>query len=491
MNLLPNLTLIFKVLQSTSAWACRNFKEVNCVTVVQAIMLQTFERSEIRNEVTSLLSQLIQINTTNPPGSETAAAQFLAQNLTADGFNCEVIESAPDRGNVITRLRGSGEKPRLLLLSHLDVVAANPAEWSVDPFGGVVKDGYVWGRGTLDMKGMTVIEVVALKLLKREGIKLKGDVVLAATADEEQGGSSGAGFLVQHCPEKVSAEYVLNEGGGSSISTHQKMVFTVNTAEKGLVWFRVRAGGLPGHGSMPEAADNAILRMNRVVSLLGNYRARAELVPTVRQFLSELALQDEALAEPLGKLLADPSQSDAVLTELEKSAPTLADELRPRLRMTLTPTMIHGGVKENIIPSQCEAVFDCRVLPGQSTGAALEQFRALLAASGLDKLSFEVIQAQEPSESPLETPLYETIRGVLGDFELGCGVAPTLMTGGTDSRFFRRLGSVCYGFHPLRSETRFGEKAPRREHGIDERISVDNLVFGASVLYETIKRFLT
>ncbi len=454
------------------------------------MLLERFERPEIRNEVTSLLSELIKLDTTNPPGNETTAAQFLAQHLGAEGFDCEVIESAPGRGNVITRLKGSGQKPRLLLLSHIDVVAANREEWSVDPFGGVVKDGYVWGRGTLDMKGMTAIEVMALKLLKRNGIPLKGDVILAATADEEQGGNWGAGYLVQHCPEKVFAEYVLNEGGGSSISTHQKTVFTVNTAEKGLMWFRVKAGGTPGHGSLPEAADNAILRMNRVVSLLGGLRAKPELVPTVRQFLSELALQDEALAEPLGKLLADPSQSDVVLAELEKTAPALADEIRPRLRMTITPNIIHGGVKENIVPSQCEAVFDCRVLPGQSTGAALEQFRALLAAAGLDKLSFEIIQAQEPSESPVATPLYDVIRGVLEDFEPGCGVAPTLMTGGTDSRFFRRMGAVCYGFHPLRSETRFGEKATRREHGIDERISIDNLVFGASVLYETVKRFM-
>jgi len=159
--------------------------------------------------------------------------------------------------------------------------------------------------------------------------------------------------------------------------------------------------------------------------------------------------------------------------------------------MTITPTMISGGVKENVIPSECSAVFDCRVLPGQSTIQAQMLIRELLADVGLDKLSFEVIQAQEPSESPMDTPLYATISSVLGEFEPGCGVAPLLMAGGTDSRFFRRRGAVCYGFHPLRSETRFGEKATRREHGVDERISVDNLAFGASVLYETAKRFLT
>ena len=446
---------------------------------------------EVEAEVTNILSQLIQIDTTNPPGNETKAATWLAQNLSEDGFESEIIESAPKRASVITRLKGTGEKPRLLLLSHLDVVAANPVEWSVEPFGGVVRDGFVWGRGALDMKGMTAIEVMTLKLLKRNSIKLKGDVVLAGTADEETGGIGGADFLLRHFPEKVFAEYVLNEGGGSSIQTRSKSVFTVNSAEKGLLWLRVKVRGVPGHGSMPDSADNAIMRMNEVLSRLGNFRGEVVLVPTMHQFLVGLALEDESLRESLGRILANPAESDVVLAELDKSAPAIADEIRPRLKMTFTPTIISGGAKENVIPSECSAVFDCRVLPGQTTLQAMELIRKLLADVGLERFSFEVIQAQEPSESPVETPLYSVIRSVLGDFEPGCGVVPTLMTGGTDSRFFRRKGSVCYGFHPLRSETRFGEKATRREHGIDERISVENLVFGASVLYETIKSFMT
>ncbi len=445
---------------------------------------------ETEEEITNLLSELIRFDTTNPPGNETEAARYLAENLGKDGFKCEIFESAPERGSVVTRLKGTGEKPNLLLLSHLDVVAANAKEWSVSPFGGVVKDGFVWGRGALDMKGMTAIEVMALKLLKRNGVKLKGDVVLAATADEEMGGLGGADFLLRNHREKVFAPYVLNEGGGSAIPTLSKNVFTVNTAEKGLLWFRVKAKGVPGHGSMPEAADNAIMRMNKVVEKLGNYRGKVVLVPTMKQFLREIAAEDESVKEPFMRMLADPESSDSVLGELEKTAMTIVDEVRPRLRMTVTPTMISGGVKENVIPSECEAVFDCRVLPGQTTEEAQSVVRELLRDVGLDKLSFENIQVQEASESPVETPLYSVIKDVLRDFEHGCGVAPLLMAGGTDSRFFRRLGSVCYGFHPMRSETRYGVKPTRREHGIDERISVENLVFGVSVLYETVKRFL-
>lgn len=446
---------------------------------------------EIQSETTNLLSQLIKINTTNPPGNETAAANWLSQNLSNEGFKCELIESAPQRGSVITRLKGTGEKPRLLLLSHLDVVGAKAEEWSINPFAGMVKDGFVWGRGALDMKGMTAIEVMTLKLLKRNNVKLKGDVILAATADEEMGGIGGADFLLRNYPEKVFAEYVLNEGGGASMPLRDKNLFTINIAEKGLIWFKIQARGIPGHGSVPTAADNAIMRMNKVVQCLGNYRGNARFVPAVKQFLENIAEEDSNLQPFITRLLAAPEQSDIILDELEKISPDIAEEIKPRIRMTITPTIINGGNKENVIPSECEAVFDCRVLPGQSTAEALTVSKNLLKDSGLDKLSFEVIQAQEPSESSAETPLYNVITEVLKEIEPGCGIVPLLMPGGTDSRFFRRMGAICYGFHPLRSENMYGEKATRREHGIDERISVENLLFGVNVLYETVKRFMT
>src|SRR4030043_2311860 len=180
---------------------------------------------EVEDEVTHFLSDLIRINTTNPPGNETKAAKYLAENLSKEGFNCELYESAPSRGSIITRMKGTGKKSSLLLLSHLDVVAANAKEWSVDPFSGIIKDGFVWGRGALEMKGMRAIEVMTMKLLKRNNVKLKGDVILAATADEEQGGLAGVDYLLKNYPEKILADYVLNEGGGSAFPTQNKNVF--------------------------------------------------------------------------------------------------------------------------------------------------------------------------------------------------------------------------------------------------------------------------
>ena len=445
---------------------------------------------EVEDELTRLLCELIRIDTTNPPGNETAAAKHVAGSLSQDDFKCELFESAPDRGSVITRLKGTGEKPNLLLLSHLDVVAADAKEWSVDPFAGLVKDGFVWGRGALDMKGMTAIEVMVMKLLKRNDVKLKGDVILAATADEEQGGLSGADYLLRNYPEKISAPYVLNEGGGLAVPTRNGNVFTVQTTEKGILWFKVKAKGVPGHGSMPNVADNAIMRMNKVIEKLGNYRSKVSLVPTVKKFLEEMARQDPVLQEPFTRLLANPELSDQILDELAKTAPQLAEEIKPRLKMTITPTIIHGGIKENVIPSECETVFDCRILPGQESAQAIGLIKALLSEVDSEKLVFESLQVQEPSESEAETPLYTTITAVLREFEPNCGLTPMLTTGGTDSRFFRRKGSVCYGFQPMYPEVSSG-KVVKREHGKDERISIENLVFGTSVLYETVKKFMS
>ena len=445
---------------------------------------------EVEEEVTDLLSGLIRINTTNPPGNEAKAAKYLAENLEKEDFTCELFESAPGRGSVITRIKGTGERPSLLLLSHLDVVAANPKEWSVDPFEGAVKDGFVWGRGAIDMKSMTAMEVMVMKLLKRNNVQPKGDIILAATADEEKGGEAGAGWLVRNHPERVRAEYVINEGGGLAIPINGKSIYTIQTAEKGILWLKIKAKGKPGHGSVPGVADNAILRMNKVVEKLGNYRSKISLVPTVRQFLSGIAKENKLAQQVLSILLQNPAAGDHILDMLGQRDKVMAEELRAMLRMTIAPTIIHGGVKENIIPSECEAVFDCRILPGQNPTEAMKEIKGLLKDVDLEKLEFEIIQASEPSESTMDTPLYEQIVTVLKEFEPNGSVAPILLTGGTDSRFFRKIGSTCYGFQPIRADLPYGEIL-KMVHGIDERISTENLVFGTSILYNVVERFMT
>jgi carboxypeptidase PM20D1 len=213
-----------------------------------------------------------------------------------------------------------------------------------------------------------------------------------------------------------------------------------------------------------------------------------KLVPTARQCISEIS-KFKALKD-LSALLQETEKSDSILDTLAQRDKYLAEELRSSIRMTLAPTMISGGVKENIIPSECDAVFDCRILPGQTTAGALRDIKDFLKREGIDKLSFDVIQANEPSESPLKTPLYDTIMRVLQDLEPGASAVPLLLTGGTDSRFFRKWGSVCYGFHPILPETSYS-RMMETVHGIDERISTRNLVFGTSVLYKVIEQFMT
>jgi acetylornithine deacetylase/succinyl-diaminopimelate desuccinylase-like protein len=447
--------------------------------------------NEIQSEVEHLLSDLIRIDTSNPPGNEMEAARYLAEILGEEGLDCEIFESAPRRGNLISRMKGSGKKPGLLLLSHIDVVPANREGWTVDPFEGTIKEGYVWGRGALDMKGMTAIEVMTMKLLKRNRVKLEGDLILAATADEEKGGKFGVDYLLRNHPEKIRAPYVLNEGGGGGVAlaTPKGNVFVIQAAEKGLLWIKIKVRGTSGHGSVPDSADNAILHMNRIIKKLGEYRFQPQLTQISTAFIQRLAEADASLEGPLRQLLAKPESYNQTLREVEAIAPNMATELRPRMKNTITPTIISGGVKENIIPSECEAVFDCRILPGQTTDQMLDLMKDLLQDLDPEKITFEVIHAQEPSESPVDTLLFETITKVLRYFDPKCRVTPILMTGGTDSRFFRSMGSVCYGFQPRLAEMQYN-KFFTREHGVDERISVRDLVFGTSVLYETVKRFL-
>jgi acetylornithine deacetylase/succinyl-diaminopimelate desuccinylase-like protein len=445
---------------------------------------------EAEKEVTSLLSDLIRINTTNPPGNETVAAQFLAETLGNESLKCEVIESSPGRGNVITSIKGTGKKPNLLLLSHLDVVPAIEKEWSVNPFSGLVKDGFVWGRGALDMKSFVAIEALVMKLLARNEVKPKGDIIFAATADEERGGNAGVGWLIQNHPEKIRADYVINEGGGESFPINGKHIFTVQTAEKGVNWLRIKAKGSPGHGSIPGIADNAVLRMAEVARKLGNHKPKIMLVDSVKQFLKGVAEENTVLGNLLNIILNNPATADKILDEMAKKEKTIAEILRAMLRMTIAPTMIKGGIKENIIPSESEGVFDCRILPGQTKDDLLNEIKTVMADVDLSKLSFEFIQSDAPSESRSDTPLYEIIEKTLKEFEPGCSVVPYMVTGGTDSRFLRNVGSICYGFHPLKMDMPLDEFW-KLIHGIDERISIQNLIFGVSVIYQVVEKFMT
>jgi acetylornithine deacetylase/succinyl-diaminopimelate desuccinylase-like protein len=375
---------------------------------------------------------------------------------------------------------GAGDRKSLLLMSHLDVVPAEDEGWKHPPFAGVVEDGFVWGRGAWDCKGMVAPEVLAVMLLLREGFRPQGDLVLALWADEEKGGDMGAGWVTENRPELVQADLVLNEGGGFALPVEGRHHYTIQVAEKGVFWTRLITNGTPGHASMPHR-DNALLKMSTFLSRLGHLKTPIHQSEIVTRYLAKrLASIGQA---PAGDLQI----SDQLLAELEKTHPRVAAEANTLVRMSIAPTMIQSGTKENIIPERCEAVIDCRLLPGQTA----EDLRRTIseAIGGLDEVEIKPIQSDEGTVSPLDTPLYEAITETMRELDPDCDFVPYMVSGGTDSRFFRQQGIPSYGFLPLKPDLSLSEMLSI-VHGRNERISQENLLLSTKFFYRLVKRML-
>ena len=442
--------------------------------------MPTFDDNNVQKEVTWLLSELIRIDTSNPPGNETAAAEYVSDLLKAEGLPSEIVESAPGRGSLIARVPGSGKKKSLMLMSHLDVVPAETEGWEHPPFDGVDKDGFVWGRGAWDCKGMVAPEVVALCLLLREGFRPQGDLVLALWADEEKGGDMGAGWVTENRPELVAVDWVVNEGGGHALPVDGRNIYTIQVAEKGVFWTRLITRGTPGHASMPHP-DNALLKMSAYLSALGTLRTPISQSEIVSQYLR---VRLAAVGQPQQD---DFTVDDEFLETLQKNYPRVAAEINTLVRLSIAPTMIRSGTKENIIPERCEAVIDCRLLPGQT----IEDLRRTITETvgGADKVDIEPIQADQGSVSPQDTGLYEGIAETMTELDPGCGFVPYMVSGGTDSRFFRQKGIPAYGFLPLKPDLSLSEMLSI-VHGRNERISQANLLLATKFFYRLVKRML-
>ncbi len=431
-------------------------------------------------EIARFLSELIKVDTTNPPGNETEAAKLVRDKLGELGVDSVLVESEPGRGNVVARVKGEEEGPTLLLLSHLDVVPAKPEEWSVDPFSGVIRDGEVWGRGALDCKGPLAVELYVFADIVGRG-DFKGTIMFAATADEERGGVKGVGWLVKNRPELVRADYVINEGGGFEIPA-EKSLFTVQTAEKGVYWFKLKLKGEPGHASIPGAGRNAVVGAAEAIKRISIHKPRVTPTPHAAGFIK--ALLDAVGKKWVAKLLLNPLTADRALKKIpDKSQAAFIEAM---LRNTLTPTVVKGGYKENVIPSSCEVTVDCRLLPGYGENWVRGYVSKLL--KGLD-YELEFICREPPTESLIDTPLFKAIRKALAFEVPGSLVSPYISPGGTDSRYFRRaFGSVAYGFIPIRAEVPLKELM-RMVHGVNERVSIRNLEFGYRVLIHTLTEF--
>jgi acetylornithine deacetylase/succinyl-diaminopimelate desuccinylase-like protein len=425
----------------------------------------------LREQVTALLQELIRLNTVNPPGNETAAAELLRGYLEPLGVECELYSRVPERANLVARIRGNGGGPRLLFLSHTDTVLADPAEWTVDPWSGELRDGQVWGRGALDMKGQVAASAVAIASLAREGFEPSGDLIFAATADEEVGEDFGLSWLCREHPDAIRAEYCVNEGAGDRIDFGGGRIFYLcSAAEKMSSPFRLRVHGRSGHASMPGIADNALVKAAGLIERLAAFRPEPRLEPELATFLQLLVGRDVSAEEAL---------------DVARAVHPLAGELvEPLLGMTVSPTIISASQKRNVIPALCELICDTRLLPSETQAEAESLLREVLGTGDYD---FEWIEGQGGTRSPLGTPLWSAIESFVSAEEPAAKVAPVCLAGFTDSHWLREaFGTVAYGFFPLR--TMDPEVAARLVHSADERIAVDDLELGVRFLRQVAQQ---
>ncbi len=440
-------------------------------------------------ETTRLLSELLQIDTTNPPGNERAAAEHLQRYFAQYDIECELLEKEPGRTNLLARLRGSRPGPTLMLLSHTDVVpATNPDQWEHGPFSGAVAEGYVWGRGALDMKSMTATEAVVFSLFKRLNLDFAGELLYVAVADEEMGGTYGAKFLAEEHPDKVKADYVLNEGGGMPLQLNGKTFYTVDTVEKGLWWVRVTVPGTAGHGSVPHD-DNPLVKSARFIDRIASEKFPKIVSPSVRAFFEKAGEAfGEAGRQLVSLLVSEGDRPD--LEELKRylqGTPMNPYLVNAFLRTTCSPTKIQAGLKENVIPDSCEFVLDFRYVPGYSREQIEEVLRGLAEELGIE-IEVETLQHHQASESPADTDFYRVIEEAVRE-ELDAEAVPYLLTGATDSRFFREIGAVAYGFYPLSTKMSLAERA-QLIHNDNERIDLESLELSVRVLMKIAMKTL-
>jgi len=417
----------------------------------------------LRDEATVLLRSLLRLNTVNPPGNETIAAELLRDFLAASSIPCELVGRTPDRLNLVARLKG-GDGPTLAYLAHTDTVRADPEEWTRDPWSGDLVDGEIWGRGALDMKDQVAASAVAFASLWREGFKPAGDVLLVLTADEEVNEDFGLSWLVKEHPELVRADYALNEGGGERCVFGGDVFYLCATGEKMSAPFRVRVHGRSGHASVPSIADSALVKAAPIIEALGGYDPPQTIIPEVARFL-ELVLGERP---PL----------EEALDRARLLHPLAAELVEPLLSFTLAPTMIEASKQINVIPAECVVTVDCRLPPGMTPADVDPLIRI---AIGPGDYALEWLQSDGGTRSPMETPLWTALETWVAEQDPGARLAPVVCAGFTDSHWMREaFGTVAYGFFP--QKTMDPELASRLVHSADERIPVDDLELGVHAL---------
>ncbi len=432
----------------------------------------------------ALLMALLRFETVNPPGNERPAALFVQSELERVGLSARIFEGAPERSNVVCRIPGDGSGGGPLLLSgHLDVVPVERQHWDLPPFEAAVRDGYLYGRGTIDMKNHVAACLLVMQILAESGLTPRRDIIFAAVADEEEGCRWGSQYLVERHPEAVRAEYMIGEVGGYSLDMTGVRYYPIQIAEKGRAKIKMTAFGAPGHGSMPHR-DMAVTRLARALNTLGASRLPQHATGAMNRFFAILADTQPAPMRWVLPQLLKPRIADALLARA--LPPDRARSLGALLSNTATATMLEGSSKFNVIPGAASAILDGRTLPGQTPEDLVAELRALLGAD----LQFEVLDSAPPVEQPdPASPLYDAICASLRQHDPEGVPLPYMIPGFTDAAWFSRLGCRCYGFSPHRYPAEDNIRFTDLFHGHNERIHLDGFRWGLRLLWDVIARF--
>ena len=435
-----------------------------------------------RSEVTEVLQGMIRFDTTNPPGNETPCLEYVAGVLRKDGIDSTILESKPTRGNLVARLKGSGSKPPFIMMGHVDVVPVEYDKWTKKPFGGDIIDGFVYGRGALDMKNIDAIQLEVMLLLHRERVPLARDIILMLNADEETSGRWGAQWMQEGHPELIRASAGITELGGNAFDFAGKRFFMVQTGEKAGSGFYIRARGTPGHASQPHK-DNAVLKLARALKRLGEVERPIHVSPTMRKYVDTIA----RAAGPEGEIWYGLLENETFVETLD-SLPIRASMkkmLHSQFHNSMAPTMLNAGTKINVIPSVAECVVDCRAVPGQSHADVEREVRAVIGDECEIEFGREIVSTGVEQPNVTETELWKLFEKHVQSRVPGGVLLPFLHTVGTDGRFQVKLGTEIFGFTPALSPIEEYD----RIHGHDERVAVSDLEFGVRVLYDVVKDF--
>lgn len=440
--------------------------------------VETVDFPRLADEAAEHLSRLVRINTVNPPGNERAACDYLGAALKAGGVPYEVLESTPGRASLIARLKGDGSKRPLLLLAHLDTVGVEEAAWSFPPFSGARERGYVHGRGSVDNKSMAAAGLVVLLQLQRERARLRRDVILAAVADEESGGGLGVRWLLEKHPDKVLAEYAVNEGGTTQVKEGKVRLVAVQTLEKSYFDVRLTARGSSGHASVPQA-DNAIHALSRALTRLGAWEGKLSLNPVTRAFLQGLApLEEGGTRRAIEDALSGDSERQAEGAETLRAANPYYYAM---MTDSVVPTVIAGGIRENVVASEAWANLNMRLLPETEPERFFEELRSVIEEPAVDMEVVSRPSGPPPPPMPVDNEMFAAFEKVARRLSPGAVVVPSMSVGSTDSESLRRRGVSVYGFEfPLSFEDE------SRIHGHDERMPEAGLDYGVRFLHALV-----